>query len=1126
MAGYGGFTGFVLLRARAHRLLLAAALLTVVLTTAVLATLTAYSGAVGDAALRHALADPRNAADTSLVVEADVPEEERGKADATVREGARDTFGGLPVTVRTLTQSGPYALPGTPRPRGGGGHDPDLTYFAALDPAQVRVAEGRMPAEGDGEESGQDAGRIEVALPTAAAERLGLGTGARLTLTDRLGGPKVDVEVTGLYRPTDTAAPYWRLDDLAGRGVKLGGFTTYGPLLAAPGVLTGGGVSAGSSGWLAAADFSGVTAEETDALREAARGGVAWLRERPELSGSTAATTALPDVLDRLDRSLLVSRSTLLVVALQLALLAGCALLLVARLLNAERAGEQRLLLARGASRARVAGLAALESLLLAVPALVGAPLLAGPLTRLLAGQGSLERIGLRLDVPAWGGGGVWLAALLAALGCALAVTVPALASSLSAGGRARALPAPLRAGADLGLLVVAGVAYWQLSRQTSGAVSGDTTGALGIDPLLVAAPALALLAGTVLTLRLLPPVARLAERRAAGGRGLTSALAGWQLSRRPTRGAAPVLLLVLAVALGMLAVGQGASWQRSQDDQADFRAGAPVRVLASGTAGPGRTESYAAVEGVREVAPASRSALPLSGDRTATVLALDTEHAARTLLLRPDLSAEPAGDLLAPLAAGGRAAGAAVPAGTATLGVTATLTRTGAERETGSGAEPDTGTGAGAEAGTAAADVTVTVRDAYGTPFRLRAGELPADGRRHTLALDVTGGPLTLTGLELVTAQPRGHAHRLRLGLAELTATAPDGTVRRLPTPRSWTASVRGDAAVASPDASTGPTKPELSTSGPPAVGYGTGYIPDDLPWVSGAVTLRLDVTQPAPPQLTAVATDRYLDSADARVGERVDVALGGHSLPVRIVRSVRALPGTGAPDGTDAADGSGATDQDGGALLLDLRSVNRVLQAGYGEALAPTEWWLRTSPGGASGAVETLRGLPDLEASQVVVRDELAEELRDDPFGAGPEAAFAAAAGVAAALAAVGFAVSATGSLRERRAEFAVLRALGAPRRRLARTVAVEQGVLLALALLVGAALGTVLARAVIPLIVLTPQAAHPVPDVLVALPAARVAFLLAAVALPPLLVTAALTLGRGDPAAALREQGGEAR
>ncbi|MGW2170234.1 FtsX-like permease family protein [Streptomyces sp. NPDC001705] len=1107
MAGYGGFAGFVLLRARAHRLLLAAALLTVLLTTAVLTTLTAYSGAVGDAALRHALADPRNAADTALVVKADVPEEGREKAGRTVREGARDTFGGLPVTVREMARSGAYSLPGTLRPPGERSDDPDLTYFAALDPAQVRVTEGRLPREG----AGGSGSAVEVALPTAAAERLDLRPGARLTLADRFDGPDVVVEVTGLYRPADAAAPYWRLDDLAGRGVKQGGFTTYGPLLAAPGVAAGGAVSAGPSGWLATADFSSVTAGRTDGLREAARDGMAWLRERPVLSGSTAATTSLPEVLDRLDRSLLVSRSTLLVVALQLALLAGCALLLVARLLSAERAAERRLLRARGASRARLGSLAALEALLLAVPALVLAPLLAGPLTRLLAGQGSLDRIGLRLEVPGWGGGRVWLTAGAAALGCALAVTLPALASSLNGGGRVRALPAPLRAGADVGLLVVAGVAYWQLSRQTSGAVSGDGSGALGIDPLLVAAPALALLAGTVLTLRLLPPVARLAERRAAGGRGLTSALAGWQLSRRPMRGAGPVLLLVLAVALGMLAIGQGTSWERSQDDQADFRAGAPVRVLAAGSVGPGRTETYADVEGVREVAPAARSTQQLSADRAATVLALDTGRAADTMLLRPDLSGEPAGTLLPPLGTEEPAAGARLSAGTVRLGVTATLRG---------------GPGGGGESATGPADVTVTVRDRYGVPFRLPAGQLPADGRGHTLALDVSpGGPLTVTGVELVTAQPAGRAERHRLTLTELTATAADGTVRRPALPRSWTASVRGDGSASSPDADTRPTKPRLAPSGPPSVEYGTGYLPADLFGLPSAVTLRLDVVQPAAPRLTAVATDRYLDSAGARVGQSVDVQLDGRSLPVRIVRSVRALPTTAAPDATTPTASTTPT-QDGGALLLDLPSVNRVLQAKYGEALAPTEWWLRPEPGGTSGVVTALRAFPDLEPSQVVVRDELAAGLRDDPFGAGPEAAFTAAAGVAAALAAVGFAVSATGSLRERGAEFAILRALGAPRRRLARTVAVEQGVLLVLALLVGTALGAVLTRAVIPLIVLTPQATHPVPDVLVALPAGRVALLLAGVAVTPLLVTAALALRRTDPASALREQGGEAR
>ncbi|MFF5100963.1 FtsX-like permease family protein [Streptomyces sp. NPDC000134] len=1100
MTGPGGLTAFVLARARAHRPLLAAALLTVLLTTAVLATLTAYAGAIGDAALRHSLRDPGTAADTALLVEADVPAARRGAAARTVREGARRTFDGLPVTVRTLTRSGPYALPATGDRRSAGagagagtgtgaeaGADPDLTHFAALDPGQVRFVAGRPPRD--------RAGTVEAALPVTAAGRLGLRPGARLTLTDRLDGPPVRVEITGLYRPADATAPYWRLDDLGGRGVRKGDFTTYGPLLAAPGTLTGARVSAGPSGWLATADFSTLTADRTEALRAAAREGTVWLRGRPVLSGTTAARTSLPEVLDRLDRSLLVARSTLLVIALQLALLAGCALLLVARLLSAERAGELKLLRARGASRARLAGLAALEALLLAVPAALCAPLLAGPLTRLLAGQGPLARIGLRPQVPFAGDGSVRWVALAAALGCALAVTLPALASSPSAGGRARPLPAPLRAGADLALLAVAGVAYWQLAGQTSGAVTADTSGGLGVDPLLVAAPALALLAGTVLTLRLLPPMARLAERRATGGRGLTAALALWQLSRRPARAAGPVLLLVLAVALGTLAIGQGASWDRSQDDQADFRAGAPVRVLGTGAAGPGRTEALAAVPGVRRAAPAARAELPLSGNRTATVLALDTARAADTMLLRRDLAARSGAALLSGLTPHDPAPGAAVPAGATRLDLTASL-------------RSDAGPGT-------TADVTVTVEDRYGVPYPLWAGDLPADGRPHTLAVTVAGGPLTVTGVELVMVQPIGRAERHRLTVTRLTATTADGTVRGLPLPRAWTAVSHGDGQVSAPDARTGPTPARLRSAAPPTVEYGTGYTPADETWASASLTVRLRVARPAPPPVTAVATDRFLASAGARTGQRVDVAFGGTTVPVRITRAVRELPST-----TRDSSATG----DGGALLVDLRAVNRALQARYGANLAPTEWWLATAPGAAREAAAALRAFPDLDPAQVVVRDELARRLRDDPFGAGPGAVFTAAAGVAAALAAVGFAVSATGSLRERGREFAILRALGAPRRGPARTVAVEQGFLIGLALLVGAALGVLLTRAVVPLIVLTPGAARPVPEVLVLLPGTRVAALLAAVALVPALVTAALAARHGEPASALRDQGGD--
>ena len=57
------------------------------------------------------------------------------------------------------------------------------------------------------------------------------------------------------------------------------------------------------------------------------------------------------------------------------------------------------------------------------------------------------------------------------------------------------------RAGLDIALVVLAVLAGWQL-RQYSAVSDGGTA---GIDPVLALAPALALAAGSVATLRLLP---------------------------------------------------------------------------------------------------------------------------------------------------------------------------------------------------------------------------------------------------------------------------------------------------------------------------------------------------------------------------------------------------------------------------------------------------------------------------------------------------------------------------------------------------------------------------------------------------------------------------------------------
>ncbi|MQY15074.1 hypothetical protein SRB5_52520 [Streptomyces sp. RB5] len=1108
--------GFVFLRVRAHRLLLAAAVLTVLLTTAVLAALTAFSTTIGDAGLRHVLRYG-SAVDAALVVKTPtLPQSRAATADNAVRKQAARAYDGLPVAVQPLLRSGPYALPDTLRPAGAGtGEDPDLTYFAQLDRTQVELVDGAWPKAG-GEAR-------QAALPESAARALRLGPGDEFALTGRSKEDKpVTVRLSGVYRPKDLDAPYWQLDDAGGRGVRTLGYTTYGPLMADPADFAAGRLRTAAGGWVLRADFSHVTADRIDALTDSVKAATETLPDIEAL-GPATATTHLPDVLETADRALLVNRSTLLIVALQLILLAGYALLLVARLLSDERAGENALLRARGGSRGRVAGLAATEALLLVLPAAIVAPLLAGPMIGLLSGTGPLERAGVEAATSLTRT--TWLVGVGAALGCALAVTAPALLRAAGdrtlAVGRARAkpLPAPLRAGADLGLLVVAGVAYWQLDRQTSGggALNTDTSGTLGVDPVLVAAPALALLAGTVLTLRLLPPTARLAERRAASGRGLPAALAGWQLSRRPLRGAGPVLLLVLAVAMGMLAIAQGASWERSQRDQAAFRAGTDIRVLSTSLSALGQGGVYANAPGVEQASPATRMSMPLAEGRSADILALDTATAAEGIRLRGDLADGPAEEKLAALERRpAKTVGLTLPKGTERLEMTLRIT---------SDPEPQR---LGALPGMTD-PVTVRLEDRYGLPYEVYAGELPVDGRDHTVTLDLAkaagaGGkpaePLLVTGFDFDFTIFDRNSNRDVTMSAITAVTGGKRTGVTVPRTLEWEVSESADGNVIDKTPRSGlpvegdtgtPLRFNHSTGTAPYGGYGAR--------ATGGMTVRAE--QPPAPDLGAIATDQFLTSTGLKVGDVLNVSFGGTDIQAKIVDTLRELPTTG--PGSISRLGPVTPAQDGGALLVDFRTASRQIVRADGNPLRPTEWWLRTAPGQTEKTVTYLRGRGDSDPSDIIARDELTEQLSSDPLGAGPQAALTATAVVAALLAAMGFAVSAAASIRERTNEFAVLRALGAPQRQLARMFAAEQSVLIGLALAAGLVLGAVLSRTVVPLTTLTASAAKPHPPVLVELPWTSVGLVIAGVAAVPLLITAAVALRRGDPATALR-LGGE--
>ncbi|MEU9800290.1 FtsX-like permease family protein [Streptomyces sp. NPDC051000] len=1065
--------GFVVRRLRGRLPLAAAVLLTVLIATTALSALLAFSRGVDEAGLRQAIHGPGRAR-TTVTLTAEHPTSGRAEDDEAVRAFATGLFGRLPVDVRSVARSRSYGLPGPRAP----GREADLTLLAALDRDRVRLLSGEWPRP-----LANASARVQVAVPQAALNRLGLSADelpAEVGLDDRYGGPPLTVRVTGVYRAAEPTAPYWRLDPLGGRELQVGAFTTYGPLLSDDSAFTAGGLPQDSRAALLTADFTAADASDIEAVRAAAT----RLDTHGPLTIPLAATglkvrTELPALLSELTSAQRVARSTLLVGALQLAVLAAAALLLVAHLMTDRKEAERVLLTARGASRRRLGLLTCTESLLLALPAAVLAPLVTPPLLRLAGRLGPLS--GLSLDSA--GTWSLWPVAVGCALVCVLLTTLPAVSRGAASavlrrtGSRQAVVAGAARAGGDLALVVLAVLAYARLARYSGDEGLAARDGGLGVDPVLVAAPTLALCAGTVLVLRLLPFAARLGGRVAARGRGLGAVIVGRQLARRPKRATGPVLLLVLAVSSGVLALGQHTAWTDSQRDQADFVTAGGLRVSGSDLSAMGRAGRYSTLPGGDRMIPVIRGEHSLPGGRAAAVVALDATAVAERVPLREDLrDGRPMRELFGPLSSAAPAAnGIALPGRPRRIDIDVSLDSAGTPGAPGLG---------------------VLLRDRFGLTYRAPMRQLPASGAT-TVSVDVdaladapigsAAGPLSIVGFVVTfSPDPRPYGSdgpREQVG-GEVTvrgvavSNTPDGPAVRVPAAApAWhltAPTTKNDARVGvlreaggalvrmrylDPRDTTGPVQVSVTAGGPPAA------------------------------EVPGVATRAYLRAIGADVGDLFPVPLGGDSLPVRITAAVETLPVVGDT-----------------AVAVDLATLGRLFAAQGGKQVPPTdEWWLPAAsaddpaPARAAAALRAGAGV-----QEVRLRGEVVAGLLDDPLSAGPQAALAALALACAILAAIGFAASAAANARERSGEFAVLLALGAPRRALARTAATESGLLVGLGTGVGLVLGAAIVHLTVPLVVLTPGARRPVPEVLVDLPVTTTLLLVAGIAAVPLLST----------------------
>jgi hypothetical protein len=241
-------------------------------------------------------------------------------------------------------------------------------------------------------------------------------------------------------------------------------------------------------------------------------------------------------------------------------------------------------------------------------------------------------------------------------------------------------------------------------------------------------------------------------------------------------------------------------------------------------------------------------------------------------------------------------------------------------------------------------------------------------------------------------------------------------------------------------------------------------------------------------------VVSDTFPATAFVDVGDQLRLP------PLRIENDTAVIAGTiSAFPSTDANLGE--------VFVLDFPTYQMM---GYepGSGIGSPDFYWAALDGPETPVPDALAS-PPINSFRVESEQGLVDRLVSDPVALGTIGALTVGFVAAAVFAAVGFAVSATVSARERLVEFALMRALGLSPRQLGVWLLLEQGVLVLLSLALGTALGALLTSTILPLVTLTQDGRTAVPEVIVQYPWPAIAGLEVAVVVVLAVIVSAMII-----------------